>query len=587
MGRRAWLAVSAAVSMLVALALLPLFSPAAQAANDDPPRKIVTGWMPYWNTKGGMATIMANPDLFPEVMPFWYSVKSQTNVLDQYDPANAAPMSDQVKTLQAAGIKVVPTLTDGTGKLAMQKLLADATKRSQLVKTLADLASKNNFDGLDLDWEGFAFTDGTASWTVTSPLWTTFVKELATKLHAQGDILSVTTPEVRDPASGKKGYWVYNWPEIGPIIDRLRIMTYDYSVANPGPIGPLSWVDQITKYASTLMAPSKIWVGVPTYGRDWVTAVEGTCPDGVDLIAPQGATAGTKAVVNSKDAAALAASYQATPVWTESYGEYSFNYTKVYAPADGAPDKTCVVTRTVWYQDARSVAARAALVAKYRIGGVALWSLGIEDPLTWPSIRLYAKTIAPDVVLGSIDAPTTPVDFATPVTLTATFKVSDSRPVVGAPISFQMMRNSDTDWREIATATTSVTGIAQIKLVASQYVQVRAVAPGTWERLTGTSAAKNIAVQRLIGSLSANSPRVGAKVVVKGRILPAEAVDVSLEECVDGAWVEVASGASGYDGVVTLSASVRQAGFHTYRISARSDSHFETVISQSITSIVR
>ncbi|MEI7943938.1 MAG: hypothetical protein WCI25_03880 [Actinomycetes bacterium] len=84
-----------------------------------------------------------------------------------------------------------------------------------------------------------------------------------------------------------------------------------------------------------------------------------------------------------------------------------------------------------------------------------------------------------------------------------------------------------------------------------------------------------------------NSPRVGAKVVVKGRILPAEAVDVSLEECVDGAWVEVASGASGYDGVVTLSASVRQAGFHTYRISARSDSHFETVISQSITSIVR
>ena len=218
---------------------------------------------------------------------------------------------------------------------------------------------------------------------------------------------------------------------------------------------------------------------------------------------------------------------------------------------------------------------------------MALWSLGIEDPLTWPSVRLYAKTIAPDVVLGSIDAPTTPVDFATPVTLTATFKVSDSRPVVGAPISFQMMRNSDTDWREIATATTSVTGIAQIKLIASQYVQVRAVAPGTWERLAGTSAAKNIAVQRLVGSLSVNSPRAGAKVVVKGRILPAEAVDVALEEFVDGLWVEVASGASGYDGFIALSASARQSGFHTYRIRARSDSHFETVISQSITSIVR
>ena len=587
MSRRAWIAGSAVVTMLCSLLIVGGRALPAQAANDDPPRKIVTGWMPYWNTKGGMATIMANADLFPEVMPFWFSVKSQTNVLDQYDPANAAPMADQVKALQAAGIKVVPSLTDGTGKLAMQKILGDATKRAQLVKTLADLAVKNGFDGLDLDWEGFAFTDGTASWAVTSPLWTTFVKELAIKLHAQGDILSVTTPDVRDPASGKKGYWVYNWPEIGPVIDRLRIMTYDYSVANPGPIGPLSWVDQVTKYAATLMAPSKIWVGVPTYGRDWVIAVDGRCPDGVDLKAPKGATAGTKAVVNSRDAAALAASYQATPVWTESYGEYSFNYTKVYAPADGAAEKTCVVTRTVWYQDARSVAARAALVAKYKIGGVAFWSLGIEDPLTWPSVRLYAKTIAPDVVLGSIDAPSTPVDFATPVTLTATFKVSDSRPVAGAPISFQIMRNSDTDWREIATATTSVTGVAQIKLVASQYVQVRAVAAGTWERLTGTSPAKNIAVQRLIGSLGVNAPRLGSKVVVKAQLLPAQGVDVVLEEWIDGTWVAVSSGASGIDGAILLTATVRQAGFHTYRVSARSDSYFETVLSQAISTIVR
>lgn len=587
MRRRAWLAVSASASLLLQVALLPLWTPAAQAANDGPPRKIATGWMPYWNTKGGMASILANADLFPEVMPFWYSVKSATNIADQYDPANAAPMADQVKSLQAAGIKVVPTLTDGTGKLAMQKILSDSTKRAQLVKTLVDLAVKNGFDGLDLDWEGFAFTDGTASWTVTSPLWTTFVKELAIKLHAQGDILSVTTPEARDPASGKRGYWLYNWPEIGPVIDRLRIMTYDYSVANPGPIGPLSWVDQVAKYASTLMAPSKIWVGVPTYGRDWVIAVDGTCPDGIDLKAPNGSTAGTKAVVNSRDAAALAASYQATPVWTESYGEYSFNYTKVYSPPDGAIEKTCTVTRTVWYQDARSVAARAALVAKYRIGGVAFWSLGIEDPLTWSSLRLYAKTIAPDVVLGSIDAPSTPVDFATPVTLTATFKVSDSRPVVGAPISFQIMRNSDTDWREVATATTSVTGIAQIKLVASQFVQVRAVAPGTWERLTGTSAAKSIAVQRLIGSLSVNSPRLGSKVIVQARMVPAEAVDVSLEEWVDGAWLALASGASGYDGLISLSVPARQSGFHTYRLSARSDSHFETVSSQPISAVVR
>ena len=119
-----WISGSVVATMLCSLLIVGGRPLPAQAANDDPPRKIVTGWMPYWNTKGAMATIMANADLFPEVMPFWFSVKSHTKVLDQYDPANAAPMADQVKALQAAGIKVVPSLTDGTGKLAMQKILA-------------------------------------------------------------------------------------------------------------------------------------------------------------------------------------------------------------------------------------------------------------------------------------------------------------------------------------------------------------------------------------------------------------------------------------------------------------------------------
>ena len=50
---------------------------------------------------------------------------------------------------------------------------------------------------------------------------------------------------VYDPAvTGSSGYWVYAPGEIAPYVDAIRIMGYDYSVAEPGPIAPLAWVQQ-------------------------------------------------------------------------------------------------------------------------------------------------------------------------------------------------------------------------------------------------------------------------------------------------------------------------------------------------------
>ena len=562
--------------------------PAFSASPDAQPRKIVTGWLPYWNTKGGLASITGNPDLIPEVMPFWFSVKDYNKILDQFDPANSISMKEVVSQIKGMGISVIPTLTDGTGKLALQKILADAKKRATLVSTLATLAKQNDFDGLDLDFEGFAFSDGTSSWNTTMPLWTAFVKQLAVALHAQGDLLSVTTPEVRDPASGKKGYFVYNWPEIGPVIDRLRIMTYDYSLATPGPIGPISWVEQLVKYATTLMPSSKIWIGVPTYGRDWVVGLDGVCPSDVDLKAPSGSTPGTRAVVNSRDAATLASNYLATPSWNSTYGEYVFTYVKVYEGTDDAGNATsCTATRTVWYQDAKSVAARAALVAQYRLGGLTFWSLGPEDPQMWPSLRTYAKTIAPDIVLGALQLGQPVTDFAKPVSVTATFTVSDSRPLPNLPITFQIKRNSDTDWRDLTTIPTTIDGKAAINLIASQYMQVRVSSPSSWERLAAVSEVQNINVQRMIGSLSISSPRAGQKAVLQGIVIPREVSDLTLLEKIDDRWSVYQTGATLPDGSFSFDISTKRDGVRFFKVVARSDTKYEEVSSQTISLIVR
>ena len=51
------------------------------------------------------------------------------------------------------------------------------------------------------------------------------------------------------------------------------------------------------------MPASKVYVGIPGYGRDWVTKVEGTCPVEVANVVKVGAKAATFVL---RDAAALA-----------------------------------------------------------------------------------------------------------------------------------------------------------------------------------------------------------------------------------------------------------------------------------------
>ena len=258
-----------------ALAVLP-------SSAQSPPRKILTGWIPYYSMKTALPSAVSNGDLIKEVMPFWYTLKSETKITDLYTPANPnVPISVPLSTMRDSGFSIIPTITDGTAKLVLAKLLADPKTRTKVVATITALVTTNNFDGIDLDFEGFAFTDGTASWPATRTNWVAFISELGISLHALNKLLSVTTPVLFDPASGKKGYTVYDWASISPMIDRLRIMTYDYSTSSPGPIGPLTWAEKAVQYAVSVIPASKIYLGVAGYGRDWVTKVVGVCPTNV------------------------------------------------------------------------------------------------------------------------------------------------------------------------------------------------------------------------------------------------------------------------------------------------------------------
>ena len=585
------------VALIIAISTLVSVPTSANASTQ--PRKVWSGWIPYYSMRTALPAAIANADLVREVMPFWYTLKYNgarklAVVTDLYAPANpSVPISIPLTTMRNAGFTIIPTITDGTSELVLSKLMANPTSRTQIVNAITDLIMTNNYDGIDLDFEGFAFVDKNTTWSTTRPHWIAFVKELSGVLKSKNKLLSVSTPYLYNPAEAQKGYFVYAWADIAPYIDRLRIMTYDFSVSKPGPIGPLAWTERTIKYAVSVMPASKVYVGIPGYGRDWVTKVEGTCPVDVAKVVRVGAKAATFVL---RDAAALAQSYGVIPVYNEVLGEANFTYNKVYSglTASGLAT-TCTATRTVWYQDARSFTSRMGFVSKYRLGGLAQWTFGMEDAAGAQAIRNAALAIAPDQVVSTLDVntggtePSAALEFGSAVGVKATLTLPDKLPISNLLVRIESKSANETTWREIATSTTGVDGTIQVPLLLSKSTTIRVRTDGTWERLESISQEVPVVVNRRISITAPVSVLRSQPFQVTGVLSPFQSgVPVQLLQQRAGKWIPVGSPVvTDINGVFTISATALQKGFGKYRVSVAKDALWNQVDSNEFTIVIR
>ncbi len=548
---------STLVAGALGLALLVSTVPVTASAVDAPaPRRIVTGWMPYWSTAASTASVVANADLFTEVSPFWYSAQWSGGRSVITEQVSASSKADALARVRAAGIKVVPAITDGMPPKQLAAVLANATTRAAFVAQLVDLVVSNGYAGLDLDFEKFAFSDGRSTWSSTRPSWVAFVAALSGALHAEGKLLSVTTPPIYDAGqSSSSGYWVYDWAGIARYVDRLRIMAYDYSVSVPGPIAPFAWVEKIVAFAVTQAPPGKIQIGVPSYGRDWVRRnaankylVEGTCP--VDNVPDYSKKEFTAATVPSVLAArGLTA---ASVTWNATYREQTFRYSKVYAGTNGAGAATsCTVFREAWYDDGRAATARATLVGKYQLAGIAQWTIGGEDPAQWASLRAYARTIAPTPTSVVVVAPAY-VGFRQPLTVAAR-GVSAGLPVVDASATLFFRRLGTTTWIRMADSRTGADGRVSFRSVLPGHGDYRVYVGGTYERAAGAANTRVTAKSVLTVSPSAASVRPGSTVNVTVTTLPRITKQVLVRQVlVKGRWVTAAKAVAPRSGVVVF-----------------------------------
>lgn len=502
--------------LIITTALTFLLSTLSPANADNPPRKILSGWLPDYSLARNLPTVEGNLDLIRDISPFWYGLTGDSSIKDKYALGKyTTPKEQVIARLKANGVLLLPTITDDNKKFVLANLLANPTSRSNIVQTIKALVLKYNYDGIDLDFETFYTQNGRSSWAALKPNWIAFIKELSTALHDQGKLLSVTTPPDFAPETKRAGNWIYSWAEIGSLIDRLRIMAYDFSTTSPGPIGPLPWTEDGVKYAITQMPASKVFLGIPGYGRDWITKVEGVCPKDFT----SSVVVGAKAAVVMREALNLAASNNALPTYNSTNAESTFTYKKTYVdPTNSA--SFCTASRTVWYPDERSYAARTNLVGKYRLGGIAVWTFGMENTAAITAIRDIAKSIAPDQVIGTLSTDLEEIGYGSTFNLTGTFKLPDKTPVPALNVRFEIKNSSDNNWRTLSAGVTDLAGVIAVPVILGQKSQIRLVSEGSWERTEGKTLEKVISVVPNVSLSLPASIKVATSYTVFGQVLP-------------------------------------------------------------------
>jgi spore germination protein YaaH len=372
---RVAIAFVAALALLVAPAML---SPGGGGEGDSgegavnlaPSRdRFVAGWLPYWKIDQGLASFTENADLFTDVTTFFHYVTGPNGTLT--DRTTPDQVDRVITAARERGLPVLAAVLDDTGANTMRQLLADPARRAAHIQQLLTLVDSRGYDGIDIDYENFAFADGSSTWSQTRPVWVAFISELGAALTERGKYLTVAVPPQLNAANdASSGYWVYDWPAIAPHIDSLRVMTYDYSTNRLGPGAPQSWVEAATAFGVATLGPDRFRVGVATYGRDWVVARSG---------------AGCASVRLSSNVTRPAEEFLAISAQTGSPVQFNEQYQEAYL-AYTQPQPGCSVSREGFFSDAASVAAKADL-ALANDSGIAVWSLGGEDPAMWDALR--------------------------------------------------------------------------------------------------------------------------------------------------------------------------------------------------------
>jgi spore germination protein YaaH len=249
-------------------------------------------------------------------------------------------------------------------KYNAHQVLIDPAKQAKVIREIVDIAVKNNYDGVNIDWENMYVED--------RDLFTDFVRQLTASLKDANKTVSVDVT-VLTAEWDKPPYstWVhcYDRAALGKIVDYVALMAYDeHNQAYPnGSVASLPWVEEGIKHLIKDVPSSKVLLGVPFYTHDFSNEY----PKGSEYI-------------GLDETQRRLTQYNASVYWDAGVGQYVATYYR-----NG-------YKHSIWVEDDRSLGLKLDLANQYNLAGMAAWSLGSEFSSTWDMIgQKMGKTQQP------------------------------------------------------------------------------------------------------------------------------------------------------------------------------------------------
>lgn len=307
--------------------------------------KIVLGFATYYYSGDSSSynSMTANTSLINEIATDTYTVDSASNI------SGLVP-TNQLTYANSNGIKTLAMLTNNFDGNIAKSVLESSTNRQTLINNVLSALKLNNYKGVNVDFEGIYYYDRS--------YYTTFINELYTALHSQGFTVTLSIPAKTSDSPTDSWSGAYDYAQLGNYSDQIVLMAYDehYPGGTPGPIASISWVENVIKYAITVIPREKILLGTAAYGYDWSSL--GTKAYGIS------------GIYN------LAASYGSTIMWDSVSQSPYFTY-----------KDSSSISHTVWFENSTSVGYKLDLVNNYNLSGIGIWRLGLENSDYWTTIK--------------------------------------------------------------------------------------------------------------------------------------------------------------------------------------------------------
>ncbi len=282
------------------------------------------------------------------ISPFSY----QANANGSLTPINEAAILAAAANFRIAALMVVTNFSNGNFNTELaDTILKSDTLQTTFINNIAGTLRSKGYYGVNIDFERIS--------PESRQLYSNFLRKLTATLRPLG--FSVSTALAPKPDDYLTGAWygAHDYKAHGEIVDFVIIMTYEWgwSGGPPYAVAPVDLVEDVIKYAASVMPGRKILMGMPLYGYDW------TLPFTPGRFAKR---------ISPQEAIKLAAEHGSEIRFDEQTQSPTFKY----YDSNG-------VQHEVWFEDARSVQAKLLLVNKYDLRGVSYWLLGISFPQNW------------------------------------------------------------------------------------------------------------------------------------------------------------------------------------------------------------